>query len=85
MLERPQTSKPVRFRSKSHFSFDKTSESSLTRNVIEIKYIHGKHFETNCWMWTNTRVKMGFITKEELIVKQLSCFRLLYILMSSNL
>lgn len=49
ILERPQTFELVRLRSKSDFLFDKTLESSLTRNVTEIKYIHGKHFETNCW------------------------------------
>lgn len=49
-LERPQTFELVRLRSKSYFLSDKTLESSLTRNVTEIKYIHGKHSETNCWM-----------------------------------
>lgn len=74
----------VRYRSKSHFLFDKTSDSSLTRNVIEIKYILGKHSEINCWIWIATRVKIRLITNEEFILKWLSCLGLLYILMSSN-
>lgn len=59
-------------RSKSYFSMDKTSEFSLTKVIIVIKYIHGKHPETNCCMWTDCAVKMRFITKEELIFRQRS-------------
>lgn len=51
VLKIPQTFKPVGVKSKSHyFLFDKTSESSMTRNTIVIKYIRGKYFETNCWI-----------------------------------
>lgn len=79
----------MRLTSESQFLCDKTSESSLTRNIIAIKYVCGKHSETNCWIWTDSGVKMGSITKEKFRIQSkhtglFSCILMTCVLISGE-